>query len=226
MALIDVINNESDRRLAIAAFIVLIILFLIIGLIGMLIRKIMQIQGSKLDELVSEAVHYRILENEKHFRKYAKAKSRILFFKQITPAMIILLGSLLFYIIYAAIKDAWVHPYFAEFGTLFFQWDFSSEDCYVIFWGLRVLAKWPPCINEPHFVLEYLPSYILCTLWIVGITYFFVVSQAYLSRAFMISHRAKTIYSKSLENFNYYDSIYSNNVPNMNQNPSNLPPNN
>ena len=215
MALIDIINNESDRRLAIAAFIILTILFLIVGLIGMLIRKIMQLQGAKLDELVSHAVHFRILEDEKHFRKYAKAKSKRLFFKQALPPILSLFVSLVFYLIYAGVSNKWVNDYWGEFSTLFFVWDFADEGSHVTFWGLRILAKWPPCINEPHFVPEYFASYILCSLWIVGSVYFFVVSQAYLSRAFMISHRAKTVYSKSLEGYNYYDSIYpSNGTPN------------
>lgn len=215
MIFVDVINNESDRRLAIVAFIILTILFLIFGLLGMLIRKIMQLQGEKLDELVSHAVHFRILESEKHFRKYAKTKSRRLFYKQVFPPILIMLVSLIFYLIYAGITDRWIHDYWGEFSTIFFLWDFGDEGSYVTFWGLRLLAKWPPCINEPHFVPEYFASYFLCTLWITGTIYFFVVSQAYLSRAFMISHRAKTIYNKSLEGYNYYDSIYpSNGVPN------------
>ncbi len=208
MLFIDVINSESDRRLVIAAFIILVVLFILIGLIGMLIRKIMQWQGSKLDELVSHAVHFRILEDEKHFRKYAKTKSKRLFYKQALPAVAILFVSLLFYLIYAGVTGEWAHDYWNDYGTIFFLWDFGDEESYVVFWGVRLLAKWPPLSNEPHFVAENYASYILCTLWIVGTTYFFVASQAYLSRSFMISHRAKTVYNKSLDGYNYYDSIY------------------
>ncbi len=208
ITLLDIINNESDRRLVIAAFIILVILFVLIGLIGMLIRRIMQWQGSRLDELVSHAVHFRILESEKHFREYAKIKSKRLFYKQSFPAIAILLVSLLFYLIYAGVTGEWIHDYWGDFGTIFFLWDFADEDSYVIFWGMRLLAKWPPLVNEPHFVAEDYASYILCTLWLTGIVYFFVASQAYLSRAFMISHRAKTVYNQSLDGYNFYDSIY------------------
>lgn len=208
MMLASVSMSDNDRRLLIAAFIILIILFILVGLIGMLIRKIMQVQGRKLDELVSHAVHFRILEDEKHFKRYAYIKSRRLFYKEALPPCLILFASLLFYLIYAGVTGEWVHDYWKDYGTIFFLWDFGNEESYVTFWGMRLLASWPPLSNTPHFVAENYASYILCSLWLVGGTYFLVVGQGYLSRTFMIGQRASTVYSKSLEGFNYYDSIY------------------
>ncbi len=211
MILASAFSNENDRRILIAAFIIVIILFILIGLIGMLIRKIMQKQAKRLDDLVADAVRFRIVADEKHFRRYAKIRSKRLFYKQAFPPMMILFSSLVIYLIYAGVTDNWSRNYFGEFGDLFFLWDFGDEGSYVDFWGMHLLAKWPPLTNEPHFEVSHIISYILCLMWLIGIVYFFVVSQAYLSRAFMISHRASTVYNKSLDGFNYYESIYPTN---------------
>jgi hypothetical protein len=199
--------NENNRRLLIIALVVLVLLFILLGLIGMAIRKVMQEQGKRIDQEVSDAVRFRIIDDEKHFRRYASIKSRRLFVKQACWPILIAFVSLLFYIIYAASTNGWSENYWGEFGTLFYQWDFGNEDCYATFWGMRLLASWPPLSNTPHFVAEYYAAYVLCTLWLVSSIWFFVASQAYLSRMVMINRRAKSIYNKSLEGYNYYDTM-------------------
>jgi len=205
---VDAPMSESDKRLLIATFIILIILFILIGLIGMAIRKIMQSQGKRIDAEVADAVRFRVIEDSKHFRRYARLKNQRLFYKQALPPVLILLSSLIFYLIYAGVTNNWTHNYWADFGTIFFLWDFGDADSYAVFWGMRLLAKWPPITNEPHIVMENYASYILCTLWIIGSLYLLIVAQAYFSRMIMISHRASTVYNKSLDGYNYYDSIY------------------
>jgi hypothetical protein len=200
--------SESDRRLIIIALIMLVLFFVILGLIGIAIKKTMKAEGEQIDKLVCDGVRFRVLENARHFRYYAKIKNRQLFFKQSQWPLLILFISLVFYLIYAGVTNNWVYNYWGDFGSIFFLWDFGDEGSYVTFWGMRLLAKMPPLINTPHFVAENYASYILCFLWSVGTLYFLLVSQAYLSRIVMINRRASSIYKKSLEGYEFYDGFY------------------
>lgn len=200
--------NDTDRRLLIAAIIVLTLLFIVFALIGALIRTITLGMGKRIDQDVADAVRYRIIQNEKHFRKYARIKNARRFTKQATIPILILLASLLFYLIYAGVTGEWTRNYWKEFGTLFYQWDFANEENYAIVWGVKILAKWPSLSNTPHFVGSYYPSYILCVLWIVGGIWLFLVSQAYFARAIFIDRRARSVYKKSLDDYNHYENIY------------------
>jgi hypothetical protein len=208
ISLVTATLSESDKRLLIITLIVFLIFFLILGLIGMCIRKTMQYQGKAIDKEVSDGVRYRVVDNPEHFKAFAKEKNRRLFFLQVRWPLLIGFVSLLFYLIYAGVTGQWSHNYFADYGTLFFTWDFGDTGSYANFWGMTLLAKWPPLMNTPHFVTENYASYILCTLWIIGGLYFLVVSQAYFSRMIMISQRARSVYNKSLDGYNFYDNVY------------------
>ena len=215
MILASVQLEQTDRKLAIAAIVILTILLIVFVLLGVLIRTITNAFGKRIDDLVSDAVRYRVIDNKKDFKKYAFIKNGRKFVKDATPGMLIILVSVLFYVIYGLVTQTWSGKYFTEFSTIFWKWDFSSQDNYVIVWGMKILNHWPELTNSPHLVASYYPSYILCTLWIVGGAYLFIAAWAYFSRALYVSKRANDIYSKSLENFKYYDNI---NTPNVNPN--------
>lgn len=199
--------EQTDRRLLIAAIIVLTILFIVFALVGALVRLITLSFGKRLDNLVADAVKYRVIDNKKQFRKYAFEKNGRKFVKDATPGVCIILVSVIFYIISSLITKVWAKSYFTEFSTIFWTWDFANQDNYVTLWGMKLLNTWPKLTNSPHLVADYWDSYVLCTLWLVGGTYIFVAAWAYFSRAIYVSKRANDIYKKSLEGFNYYDSM-------------------
>lgn len=200
--------NETDRRLLIIAAVILTLIFIVAALIGALIRVITLGMGKRLDQDVSDAVRYRVIEDEKHFRKYARIKNARRLFIQATPPLLILFVSVLFYVIYAGVTDEWTRNFWGEFGTLFYQWDFGNDAYYATVWGMRILASWPALINTPHFVGAYYPSYILCTLWLVGGTYLFFVLWAFVARAIFVDRRARSVFKKDLTDYNYYDNVY------------------
>ncbi len=205
MILASVQLEQTDKKLIIAAIIILTILLIVFVLLGALIRTITNAFGKKLDDLVSDAVRLRVIDNKKDFKKYAFTKSGRKFVKDATPGVLIILVSVIFYVIYGLVTNVWTGKYFTEFSTIFWKWDFSNEDNYVIVWGMKILNHWPELTNTPHLVAEYYPSYILSTLWIVGGVYIFMAAWAFFSRALYVSKRANDVYSKSLENFKYYD---------------------
>lgn len=201
---VDLTLNENDKKLLFIFLFIFIILFIILGLIGVLIRRISKLMASRMDYEIHEAVTYRVITTPGQLRKYGRAKNRRRFFIESLPVFGIIVASALTYVVNSLITGSWADDYFGNFGKLFYQWDWANEDNFVTFWGLKLLAQWPPVSNVPTFTLEHLGSYVLCVLWILAIIYFVVVTQAFISRAFMLNRRCHTVFGKSLEGFNYF----------------------
>ena len=156
--------TENDKRVIIALLFAIILLFVIIGLLGSLIVRTMKWQGKKCDTLVSDVVTNHIVKTPHQLRKYAAKKNIRHFLKQAwIPIIIILVGVATICIRNAITKD-WSYDLLnynngtpnqggTGIGTLLFIWDFKDQDSYTKIWGLTLLAKWPPLINEPHFSL-------------------------------------------------------------------------
>ena len=121
--------SENDKRIIIALFLVLILLFVIIGLIGSLIVRTMKWQGKKCDTLVSDVVTNHIIETPRHLRRYARIKNTRYFIKQAwIPIILIIIGVLVLVIRAAVLNDWSYNPFNIDngFGTLFFVWDFDN----------------------------------------------------------------------------------------------------
>ena len=83
-----------------------------------------------------------------------------------------------------------------------FIWDFKDPEAYTTIFGLKVLAKWPPLINRPHFEATALYTYFGIPLIIVGALWYLVIAQAYLARTIRAIKLSKTVFEKNLDNFN------------------------
>ncbi|MCR4562261.1 MAG: hypothetical protein K5694_03555 [Bacilli bacterium] len=207
LAFVSIEMTENDRRLLIFFIILALIVFLLIGLIGMLICKLNRYFGQQIDEYLKEPVSYRVIPDPGHFKKYGHKVNRRLLYKQARIPLLILLLGLAFYIIYSLVgAGGWGRNYFGEFCDLFFIWDFEHAKTVTVF-GINVLSEWPPLLHGPMVVAEHWPSYVLVPILVIGGVWYLVVIQAFLSRHFMIGKRAKTVYKKTLEGYNYYDNM-------------------
>lgn len=196
--------TENDKRVIIALCFAIILTFVIIGLLGSLIIRTMKWQGKKCDTIVSDVVTNHIVTTPHQLRKYAAVKNAREFIKQAWLPIIILLisaGVLIGHNIY--VKDWTYDPFNKDtgFGTLLFLWDFNSPDIYTTIFGMKVIAAWPPLINEPHFVMEALWSYIHIGLMVIGGIWYIIAAQAYLARTIRAIKLSKKVFEKSLDNF-------------------------
>ena len=216
--------SENDKRVIIALLFVLILVFVIIGLLGSLIIRTMRWQGKKCDTLISDVVTHRIIQNPHQLRKYACKKNARYFIKQAwIPVLIILIGAGAL-IIHNIVNKNWAYNPFNKddgFGTLLFLWYFSDPDSYTVVFGLKILAKWPPLMNRPHFVVEAIFSYICVPCFIVGGIWYFVAAQAYLARTIRAHALAKKVFEKSLDNFDQNSPMPNNINPQNNVNENN-----
>lgn len=197
--------SENDKRIIIALCIAIILLFVLIGFLGSLIVKTMKWQGKKCDTLVSDVVTNRIVTTPHQLRVYARKKNSRYFIKQAWIPVVLIIVGVLIIIIRDIVKQNWAYnPFNTEdgFGTLLFIWNFQDPDSYTTVFGLKLLAKWPPLSNEPHFVVEAICAYISVPLVIVGGLWYLVAAQAYLARTMRAHKLAKQVFEKSLEGFN------------------------
>ena len=204
--------SENDKRVIIAIFLILILVFVLIGLIGSLIVRTMKWQGKKCDTLVSDVVTNRIITTPSQLRVYARKKNARYFIKQAWIPILLILTGVLIIIIRDAVKSDWSYNPFNindGFGTLLFICDFEHAQYATIF-GITVLADWPPFIT-PHFEQAALVSYFAIPPLIIGACWYLVAAQAYLARTIRAYKLSKTVFEKSLDDFNQNTPLNQNN---------------
>ncbi len=220
MSFIDITLNETDRRLLIVLLIVMVLFFVLLGLLGMLIRWISLEFAKRMDYELHDVVVYRVIQDPKSLRKYGIIKTNRVLFKQAIAPFIIAFVSLVLYISYSSVTGLWTENHFSHFSTLFFNFDWSDPTIYGTFWGLTLLTRWPNWIQSagPMWVWNYWASYLLVPMWITSAVYFAVDIQAFVARLVMLEKRCLTVFSKSLEGYNYYDTVSINNPNSQNSN--------
>ena len=195
--------SDNDKHIIIALCLAIIILFVLTGLIGSLIIRTMKWQGKKCDTLVSDVVTNHIVTTPLQLRLYARKKNSRYFIKQAWIPILLIVAGVLTIVIRDAVKQDWSYNPFNindGFGTLFFVWDFENAPRTTIF-GITLISDWPPFANEPHFEAAAIVSYIAVPLVIIGGIWYLVVAQAYLARTIRAYKLSKTVFEKSLDNF-------------------------
>lgn len=196
--------SENDKRIIIAAFLILILVFVLIGLIGSAIVRTMKWQARKCDTLVSDVVTNHIVTTPLQLRNYARKKNTRYFIKQAwIPILLILVGVAIVLIRDAIKQDFSYNPFNINdgFGTLLFTWDFKNAEYTTVF-DITLLKDWPKFSNEPHFETEAIASYVAVPAIVVGGLWYIVVAQAYLARTIKAYKLSKTVFEKSLDNYN------------------------
>jgi hypothetical protein len=209
MSLIDISLNETDRRLLIVLLIVLILFFVLLGLLGMLIRWISIEFAKRMDYELHDVVVYRVIQDPRSLRKYGLIKNNRVLFKQAIAPFIIAFVSLILYLVYSSVTGQWAEDHFTEFSTLFFNFNWSDPKIYANFWGMTLLTRWPDWIPSagPMWVSDFWASYLLVPMWLVSAVYFAVDIQAFVARLVMLERRCRTVFNKSLDGYNYYDTV-------------------
>lgn len=196
--------TENDKRILIAIGLLFILIFVIVGYIGLIVERAMKRQAKKAGIMMHDVVAAKVITTPRTFIKFGRKKNNRLFFKQAYIPFLILLAALIIYLIYGAITRNWglkLFDYKKEgFGTLLFLWNFNDPSIYVPWFGIRIIGKWPPLLNAPHFEVTALASYFIVPCLFVGGIWLLVVVQAHIARAFRIKKLSKTVFSPTLDN--------------------------
>ena len=193
--------TENDKRLIIVLLLVFILLFVIIGYIGLLVRKIMSAQAAKADDMLHDVVEAGVITNERKLFWFGIRKNYREFIKRSwIPFLIMLVSStvLLFYCIFSKNWHYNIWDYEKEgFNTLFYVHDWSAfytstEEGFTI--------SWPTLLSTPHLSGEAWVSYIFVPGMIVGGSWFTFQVQGYIARTIRIFKLSKKTFRKTMEN--------------------------
>ena len=197
--------SENDKRIIIVLLLVFILLFVVVGYIGLLITRVMRYQGKRMDNMMHDIVITRVVTNKKEFKRVARKKNWRYFYKTAWIPLFIMVFAVILYLI-ALCVNGWNYDLFdmnkTGFNTLFFIWDFNDPSIYANIFGINVLASWPPLINSPHFEVEALFSYFIIPIFVLGAIWYLICLQCLIARTIRIHQLANSIYNKSLEDFN------------------------
>lgn len=193
--------TENDKRLIIVLLLVLILFFVIVGYIGVLVRKIMSHQAKKADDMLHDVVEAGVITNENRLWRFGIRKNWRVFFKSAwVPFLIMLLSStiLLLYCIFSRNWSYNIWDYGKEgFNTLFYVHDWSvffvsNSDGFTI--------TWPKLLSTPHLSGEAWVSYLFVPGMIVGGLWFLYQVQAYIARSIRIYQLSRKAFRKTMEN--------------------------
>lgn len=210
--------TENDKRLIIVLLLVFILAFIIIGYLSLFVKKIMQFQASRADDMLADVYNSGVCNTERKLRNYGIRKNWRLFFKQASIPFIILASAWLLFLIYFILivdRDLTINDIFGfttrvitrgdgrevpitGIGTLFYQFDWSKRDSVQTLLGLTIYGK-PEIIHEPTFVWSGWFSYIFVPANLVGLVWLLVDVQAYIARSFRIFKLSSTLFKKTLD---------------------------
>jgi len=215
--------SETDKRVIFVLLLLIIVTLVIFGYIGLLITRVMRWQGKRVDNYTHDVVVTKVINNKKDFVRYANKKNWVWFFKQAWKPLTIILIAFLFLVIRNAIARDWNYNLFDHkktgFGTLLFVWDFTDPNIYKEFFGIRLIADWPPLINTPHWEWDAWVSYLFVPAVFIGSIWYLIALQCVVARTIRIWQLKHSIFDKSLDNYNQNNP--QNNQP-LNQQPNNI----
>jgi hypothetical protein len=207
--------SQTDKRVIFFLFLSLIIILALLAYIGFIIRSLMRFQGKRIDSLTHDVLVTKVVNNKKHFVKYANKKSWVLFFKQTYISLIIIITGILVLVIRNVVTNDFAYNVFDHqktgFSTLLFLWDFENPANYTQVFGITVLANWPSLLNTPHFEAEAWASYIFFPCVVVGGIWYLISLQAQLARLIRISQLKRSLFEKNLDNVNLVNTPIDNN---------------
>lgn len=197
--------TENDKRLAIAILLVLILIFVLVGYIGMLITRVMKWQGKRVDNMMHDITVTRVVNDKKAFKKVASKKSWRFFFKKSwIPILILVVAFAVLFL--AESLNAFNYDVFdyktTGFNTLFFLWaDTGEKHAFMQIAGFE-LTTTINLIHSPEFHVEAIWSYIFTPIFLTGAIWYLIDVQCLISRTIRIEQLSHSVFDKSMDNIN------------------------
>ena len=201
----------SKTKIIWAIVVLVLFIFVILGVIGLLIGRIMKWQGRTIDKLMFDLVKTHVVNDKRNFRRIASIKSRRYFFKQSWIPILMMIVASIFILIFMGVTNSWGMRILTDHGdqttnvqgtglaTLFFVWDFSG-----IFTSMEGGFQFsaPILVNTPHFAAAAWQSYAFFFVFGPGFIWFLGCVMCYISRFIRIRTAASRVFRKNLDTLN------------------------
>ncbi len=209
--------TENWWKILLIIFFIVIFVFVLIGLIGALIRFIMRKQAKAVDKDMGKLIVSRLIDNPKDYKEIANIKSMDRFFKASALPLSLLFVALILYLIYGFTFSRWSDSLLSKetgIGSLFYLLDFSSIK-YIpplaLDWEKIVWFAPSPFTDERIF------NYFIFAFTFSGGIIYLIDVQAYVARKYRINKTAKEIFSANLDKIDL-GTFYNGQMKNVDEN--------
>ena len=189
--------TENDKRVLIALCLLVLLIVVLVGYISLLVKRIMERQGRKIDTMMYDIMKARVIIEAKTFARVARFKSHIYFLKKTWVPLLIASVFIAALLIYGAVINDLNLQFFGnalENLSFGFVWPMGS------FFGLHVPVDWPIVTHTPDMSWDF--GKYLSYLCLIGLIYagvkFLLCIQALMARELRIQRLKKTYFAKDL----------------------------
>ena len=201
--------TEKDKRLLIALFIVLIILFVLIAYIGQGIKALMKKYSKGIDGYMHDLCKAKLVTNPREFRKQVYIKeSKVLYYNTRWILRVFIVFMIVFITYSLIAKPGGSSNSFAYVGAnikdLFIDFDWPKDE----FFGIEnfpvdwpYVAKWP----SPKFTLPSIVSYVMFIVWIVTFFGLFANTLKFIARLNRARAKSTDVFTRSLDDVSFVE---------------------
>ena len=205
--------TEKDKRLLIALFIILILLFVLVAYIGQGIRNLMKRYSKGIDGYMHELCSAKLIDNPKDFRKQVfKKESKVLYQKTRWVFRMFIVSMVAFIIYSLIVKPGGDGTPFAYVGSnlkdLWFDFEWPKGE----FFGIKNFPiDWPYIAKmpSPRFSVPSLVSYVMLIVWVVTFFGIFTSTLRFIARINRARTKSVEVFSRSLDDANFSEEKFN-----------------
>lgn len=199
--------TEKDKRLLVALFIVLIILFVLIAYVGQGIKALMKKYSKGIDGYMHELCSNKLVTNPRAFRKQVFKKETKILYKNTRWVLRVFVVFMAAFVTYSLIVKpggestpfAYVGKYL---GDLMIDLDWPKGE----FFGIgNFPIDWPYVAkgSEVSFTLPSIVSYIMLIVWVVTFFCLFTNTLKFIARIHRGIDKSNEVFSRSLDDASF-----------------------
>ena len=199
--------TERDKRLLIALFIILIILFVVVAYIGQGIRALMKNYAKDIDGYMHELCSAKLVDNPKDFRKQVFLRETKTLYRNTRWVFRVFVVAMIAFVTYTLIaKPGGANTPFAYVGDnikdLWFDFNWPKGE----FFGIKKFPiDWPYLAHTPSvkFTFPSIVSYIMLIVWIATVACLFGSTLRFIARLNRARVKSVEVFSRSLDDANF-----------------------
>ena len=204
--------SEKDKRIIVALFILLILIFVLVAYVAQGIKALMRNYAKGIDGYMHELCSAKLVDNPKDFRKQVfKKESKVLYQKTRWVFRIFILSTVGF-VIYTLIAkpggEATPFGYVGEsLNSLLINFDCPKGE----FFGIKnfpidwpYVASWP----SPKFDIASIVTYLSLIGYAYAIVVFFNNIVGFIGKLLRANEKSKDVFAKDLDEFKVEDESF------------------
>lgn len=199
--------TEKDKRIIVALFIFLILIFVLVAYVAQGIKALMKNYAKGIDGYMHELCSAKLIDNPKDFRKQVfKKESKVLYQRTRWVFRVFILTMIGFLVYTFVAKPSGDGSPFAYVGEslkslcIDFDWprgEFFGIKNFPIDWPY--VAGWP----APKFNLPSIVSYVMLIVWVVTLISVFTRTLCFIARINRARAKSTEVFTRSLDDANF-----------------------